>query len=198
MGFSRSDQLLTFTHTLSLLFISFNYHIVVRLQAYWPSGKPRYASIADACKSIYVEEGIPGLYRGVVPTATRAMVVTASQLASYDTTKHWLLKQRDQNGEALFREGYLTHFCASTVAGKVSSALDDNNLPPLSLSDIKSQSGSNRTSFFFYLFHRTGMLHLNISHRHCQGPVHEPAIQCQWEGSIVQFSIGLRDQNCAE
>jgi len=88
------------------------------MQAYWPSGKPRYASIADACKSIYVEEGIPGLYRGVVPTAARAMVVTASQLASYDTTKHWLLKLQDREGQLRFREGYLVHFCASTIAGK--------------------------------------------------------------------------------
>ncbi|KAF9940809.1 hypothetical protein BGZ65_006028 [Modicella reniformis] len=95
--------------------------LIVRLQAYWPSGKPRYASILAACKSIYIEEGIPGLYRGVIPTATRAMVVTASQLASYDTIKHWLLKRRDHNGEARFREGYLTHFCASTAAGLVSS-----------------------------------------------------------------------------
>lgn len=95
--------------------------IKVRLQAFWPSGKPRYASIADACRSIYVEEGIPGLYRGVVPTAARAMVVTASQLASYDTTKHWLLKLRDSQGQAQFHEGYLTHFCASTVAGLVCS-----------------------------------------------------------------------------
>ncbi|GJJ75572.1 hypothetical protein EMPS_07930 [Entomortierella parvispora] len=95
--------------------------IKVRMQAFWPSGKPRYASIADACKSIYVEEGIPGLYRGVVPTAARAMVVTASQLASYDTTKHWLLKLQDREGQFRFREGYLVHFCASTVAGLVCS-----------------------------------------------------------------------------
>ncbi|OAQ23567.1 mitochondrial carrier [Linnemannia elongata AG-77] len=95
--------------------------IKVRLQAFWPSGKPRYASIADACRSVYIEEGIPGLYRGVVPTAARAMVVTASQLASYDTTKHWLLKLRDSQGQARFHEGYLTHFCASTFAGLVCS-----------------------------------------------------------------------------
>ncbi|KAG0291768.1 hypothetical protein BGZ96_004847 [Linnemannia gamsii] len=95
--------------------------IKVRLQAFWPSGKPRYTSIADACKSIYVEEGIPGLYRGVVPTAARAMVVTASQLASYDTTKHWLLRLRDSQGHTMFHEGYLTHFCASIVAGLVCS-----------------------------------------------------------------------------
>ncbi|KAG0099517.1 hypothetical protein BGZ93_007275 [Podila epicladia] len=76
---------------------------------------------ADACRSIYVEEGIPGLYRGVVPTAARAMVVTASQLASYDTTKHWLLKLKDSKGEVQFREGYLVHFVASTVAGLVCS-----------------------------------------------------------------------------
>jgi solute carrier family 25 protein 14/30 len=49
------------------------------------------------------------------------MVVTASQLASYDTTKHWLLKLRDSQGHTVFREGYLTHFCASTIAGLVCS-----------------------------------------------------------------------------
>ncbi|KAG0201228.1 hypothetical protein BGX28_005906 [Mortierella sp. GBA30] len=95
--------------------------IKVRLQAFWPSGKPRYASIADACRSIYAEEGIPGLWRGVGPTASRAMVVTASQLASYDTTKHWLLKLKDGQNQARFREGYLVHFCASTFAGLVCS-----------------------------------------------------------------------------
>ncbi|KAF9356910.1 hypothetical protein BGX26_004542 [Mortierella sp. AD094] len=95
--------------------------IKVRLQAFWPSGKPRYASIPDAFKSIYAEEGVRGLFRGVVPTSARAMVVTASQLASYDTTKHWLLKQRDSNGNAIFKEGFLTHFCASTFAGLVCS-----------------------------------------------------------------------------
>ncbi|KAF9111843.1 hypothetical protein BGX27_004377 [Mortierella sp. AM989] len=95
--------------------------IKVRLQAFWPSGKPRYASIPDAFKSIYAEEGVRGLFRGVVPTSARAMVVTASQLASYDTTKHWLLKQKDSNGKAVFQEGFITHFCASTFAGLVCS-----------------------------------------------------------------------------
>ncbi|KAF9559814.1 hypothetical protein EC968_006471 [Mortierella alpina] len=90
--------------------------IKVRMQAFWPSGKPRYASIADACRSIFVEEGIQGLWRGVGPTAARAMVVTASQLASYDTTKHWLLKLKDDSHQSRFKEGYLVHFCASTVA----------------------------------------------------------------------------------
>ncbi|KAF9942863.1 hypothetical protein BGZ67_009957 [Mortierella alpina] len=90
--------------------------IKVRMQAFWPSGKPRYASITDACRSIFVEEGIQGLWRGVGPTAARAMVVTASQLASYDTTKHWLLKLKDGDHQARFKEGYLVHFCASTVA----------------------------------------------------------------------------------
>ncbi|KAF8979937.1 hypothetical protein BGZ46_004819 [Entomortierella lignicola] len=90
--------------------------IKVRLQAFWPSGKPRYASIPEAFKSIYTEEGVRGLFRGVVPTCARAMVVTASQLASYDTTKHWLLKQRDSNGNPVFKEGLFTHFSASTFA----------------------------------------------------------------------------------
>ncbi|KAF9968199.1 hypothetical protein BGZ73_000209 [Actinomortierella ambigua] len=95
--------------------------IKVRLQAHSPSGKPRYHSIADACRSIYVEEGLPGMYRGVIPTAIRAMVVTASQLASYDTTKHWLLGLKNSAGQRYFSEGYGVHFMASTVAGLVCS-----------------------------------------------------------------------------
>ncbi|KAG0267778.1 hypothetical protein DFQ27_008275 [Actinomortierella ambigua] len=95
--------------------------IKVRLQAHSPSGKPRYHSIADACRSIYIEEGLPGLYRGVVPTAARAMVVTASQLASYDTTKHWLLGLKSSTGQRYFSEGYGVHFLASTIAGLVCS-----------------------------------------------------------------------------
>ncbi|KAG0221669.1 hypothetical protein BGW41_006625 [Actinomortierella wolfii] len=95
--------------------------IKVRLQAHSPNGKPRYASISDACRSIYVEEGLPGLYRGVIPTAARAMVVTASQLASYDTTKHWLLGLQNSEGHHYFREGYGVHFLASTIAGLVCS-----------------------------------------------------------------------------
>ncbi|KAF9437449.1 hypothetical protein BGZ76_000712 [Entomortierella beljakovae] len=93
--------------------------IKVRLQAYWPGAQPRYTSIAGAFKSIYTEEGVRGLFRGVVPTCARAMVLTGSQLASYDSTKQWLLRQKDSIGNSVFHEGVFTHMCASTFAGLV-------------------------------------------------------------------------------
>ena len=52
-----------------------------------------------------------GLYRGVGPTTQRAMLLTATQLASYDHTKHLLLKTK------YFEENPITHFIVSMIAG---------------------------------------------------------------------------------
>ncbi|KAJ3271772.1 hypothetical protein HDV01_006380 [Terramyces sp. JEL0728] len=56
-------------------------------------------------------EGFWGLYRGVGPTSQRAMILTATQLSSYDHTKRYLIDTLN------FNEGILTHFVASMVAG---------------------------------------------------------------------------------
>jgi solute carrier family 25 protein 14/30 len=58
------------------------------------------------------QDGIAGLYRGVVPTTQRAMILTASQLPSYDHTKTWLLSRG-------YNEGIATHVISSIVAGFV-------------------------------------------------------------------------------
>jgi len=83
--------------------------IKVRLQADSKSN----LRLRDAFFSILKKQGIAGLYRGIVPTTQRAMILTASQLPSYDHTKNALIKS------GKFKEGILTHSIASMVAGIV-------------------------------------------------------------------------------
>lgn len=51
------------------------------------------------------------LSRGVVPTTKRAVILTATQFATYDEVKYLML------GSGYFQEGLATHFVASTLAG---------------------------------------------------------------------------------
>ena len=57
------------------------------------------------------QEGITGLWRGVGPTVQRAAVVTATQIPSYDHTKHTLLNK------GYLHEGLRLHLVSSMVAG---------------------------------------------------------------------------------
>lgn len=68
-------------------------------------------AMTQAFKRIYMEEGIKGLWRGVVPTAQRAAIIAGVELPVYDFSKYWILKS-----------GYLednigTHFISSFFAG---------------------------------------------------------------------------------
>jgi len=81
------------------------------MQAEKPGEARRYANTLDAFAQIARKEGLPGLYRGVGPTTQRAMLLTATQLASYDHTKHLLLQT------PYFEENTLTHLVVSMIAG---------------------------------------------------------------------------------
>lgn len=61
--------------------------------------------------NIYKQQGVQGLFRGVVPTVQRAALLTATQLGTYDEIKHTLLRAE------LFEEGPLLHFCSGSIAG---------------------------------------------------------------------------------
>lgn len=50
-----------------------------------------YKHVGDALVRMVREEGLFTLWRGAVPTMTRAMVVNAAQLASYSQAKQTLL-----------------------------------------------------------------------------------------------------------
>lgn len=60
--------------------------IKIRLQ----TGEAQYRGVSDALVSIARHEGISKLWRGVVPTSTRASVVAAAELGLYDASKQKL------------------------------------------------------------------------------------------------------------
>ena len=67
-------------------------------------------------QQVFRAEGLRGLYRGVGPTTQRAAMLTATQVPSYDHTKHTLLNA------GLFEEGLALHAVSSMIAG-VTTAL---------------------------------------------------------------------------
>ena len=64
--------------------------VLVRMQAdpTLPESERRnYKNVLDAMTRIVTEEGITSLWRGTVPTMTRAIPAAMSMLATYDTAK---------------------------------------------------------------------------------------------------------------
>ncbi|XAR48507.1 hypothetical protein NMG60_11031354 [Bertholletia excelsa] len=91
---------------------------MVRMQADGrlpPSQRRNYASVADAIGRISRQEGVASLWRGSALTVNRAMIVTTSQLASYDQVKEIILKK------GVMKEGLGTHVMASFAAGFVAA-----------------------------------------------------------------------------
>ena len=64
--------------------------VLVRMQAdslLPPDQRRNYKHVGDALKRIVAEEGITSLWKGSVPTVTRAMAANTFQLVSYDSCK---------------------------------------------------------------------------------------------------------------
>jgi len=88
--------------------------VMVRMQADGrlpPDQRRNYKHAFDALRRIRMEEGGRALWRGVLPTMNRAMIVTAAQMACYDTSKEWFINN------AGFSDNIFTHTCAALVAG---------------------------------------------------------------------------------
>ncbi|KAJ0399689.1 hypothetical protein P43SY_003694 [Pythium insidiosum] len=76
------------------------------------SGLRYHNSFWFACRDILQHDGlVRGFYRGVGPTTVRAMVLTATQLPSYDHMKSVLLQS------SALEEGFTVHILASMFAG---------------------------------------------------------------------------------
>ncbi|XP_004489761.1 mitochondrial uncoupling protein 5 [Cicer arietinum] len=91
---------------------------MVRMQAdgRLPSAQRRnYKSVVDAITRMAKQEGVTSLWRGSSLTVNRAMLVTASQLASYDQFKEMILEK------GVMRDGLGTHVTASFAAGFVAA-----------------------------------------------------------------------------
>lgn len=74
-----------------------------------------YKSVLDAIGQMVRGEGVTSLWRGSSMTINRAMLVTASQLATYDSVKETILEK------GLMKDGLATHVTASFAAGFVAS-----------------------------------------------------------------------------
>ncbi|KDP29751.1 hypothetical protein JCGZ_18686 [Jatropha curcas] len=91
---------------------------MVRMQADGrlpPAQRRNYKSVVDAITRMAKQEGVTSLWRGSSLTVNRAMLVTASQLASYDQFKETILQK------GLMRDGLGTHVTASFAAGFVAA-----------------------------------------------------------------------------
>ena len=92
----------------------------VRMQndASLPAAERRnYKHAIDGLIRMTREEGVASLFRGVWPNSTRAVLMTASQLASYDVFKRELLEQLHM------KDNLVTHFTASFMAGFVATTV---------------------------------------------------------------------------
>ena len=70
-----------------------------------------YKNVFDALFRVIKEEGVLTLWRGCLPTVTRAIFVNAAQLATYSQFKQYLLSLK------YFEDNVFCHFCASMVSG---------------------------------------------------------------------------------
>merc|ERR1719461_1378511 len=88
---------------------------LVRMQADGakpPDQRRGYRNVFDAWASVVREEGFFTLWRGVVPTVFRGMVVSMTQLATYDQAKEVV-------GRVGLPPGVLQHLTASLISGVV-------------------------------------------------------------------------------
>ncbi|KAH7524767.1 hypothetical protein FEM48_Zijuj06G0154200 [Ziziphus jujuba var. spinosa] len=91
---------------------------MVRMQADGrlpPAQRRNYKGVGDAISRMAKAEGVASLWRGSTLTVNRAMIVTASQLASYDQFKEMILEK------GLMKDGLGTHVTASFAAGFVAA-----------------------------------------------------------------------------
>lgn len=82
-----------------------------------PQLRRNYTNAIDGLVRITREEGARTLFRGVWPNSIRAVLMTISQLASYDKFKLILIEQIQMG------DGLVTQFAASCAAGIVATAV---------------------------------------------------------------------------
>lgn len=76
-----------------------------------------YKHALDGLLRMIREEGPASLFRGVEANSARALLMTASQLASYDVFKQLCLHQLGMS------DNFLTHFASSLAAGFVATTI---------------------------------------------------------------------------
>ena len=113
----------------------------VRMQndAALPAAERRnYKHAIDGLFRMMREEGVGSLFRGVWPNSTRALLMTASQLATYDLFKKELLER------AKMKDDLKTHFTASFMAGFVATTV----CSPVDVVKTRVMSAKTKESIF--------------------------------------------------
>ena len=82
-----------------------------------PEQRRNYKNAIHGLVRIAREEGVGSLWRGVWPNSIRAVLMTASQLATYDGFKRTLIKHTP------LEDNLTTHFTASVLAGFVATTV---------------------------------------------------------------------------
>ncbi|ANB15186.1 Dic1p [Sugiyamaella lignohabitans] len=83
-----------------------------------PELRRNYRNAFDGVRRIIVEEGPKALFRGLVPNCVRGVLMTASQVVSYDRMKYLLV-----SGFGMDEKKRSTHFSASLLAGLVATTV---------------------------------------------------------------------------
>lgn len=78
---------------------------------------PKYQSSWHCLQHAFRHEGLSGLYRGVGATSSRAALLSAGQLASYDHSKTFFVQQ------GWMQEGRALHMVAAIVSGLVATTV---------------------------------------------------------------------------
>ena len=126
--------------------------VKTRMQSQSPTA-PTYRSTLHCYSSIYKSAGFRGLYQGVGPNMIRASLITTFHVGTYDTSKRFLLDQKD------VRDGLVCWtFCGFTsalVTTTVSAPMDLirtklmlQPLPVSSLSVLRSILNSGSPNLF--------------------------------------------------
>lgn len=82
-----------------------------------PDKQRNYKNALDGLIRMAREEGIGSLFRGVGPNSARALLMTSSQLASYDGFKRLFLARFGM------QDSMSTHFLSSFLAGFVATSI---------------------------------------------------------------------------
>ena len=82
-----------------------------------PEQRRNYRHALDGIVRMPREEGLRVAFRGVLPNSLRAMLMTASQLASYDVIKQAILANTP------LKDNLVTHFTASIAAGFIATTV---------------------------------------------------------------------------
>lgn len=93
-----------------------------------------YKHAIDGIVRMTKEEGVKSLFRGVGANSMRAVLMTASQLASYDAFKRILLEHLGM------KDSMTTHFSASFLAGFVATTV----CSPVDVIKTRVMSASNK------------------------------------------------------